>query len=236
MILALFEWLVRALEAQAFLGLIASFIWGVLSILLSPCHLASIPLIVGFIDSQGKVSPFRAFLFSSLFSGGILAAISFIGLVTGLMGRFLGDLGPYTNYFLAAILFFVGLCLLEIINFPLFNFSEQTTYFKNKGFLAALVLGLVFGVVLGPCTFAYMAPMLGLVFKIAATNFVYAFWLILFYALGHCSVIIIAGTFVGFVQQYLKWNEKSQAAVILKKICGVLVIIAAGYFLWLALK
>ena len=32
---------------------------------------------------------------------------------------------------------------------------------KRKGLLAAFVLGLIFGIALGPCTFAYMAPMLG---------------------------------------------------------------------------
>lgn len=235
MILSLFEWLARALEAKAILALSGSFVWGVLSILLSPCHLASIPLIVGFIDGQKKVSTGRAFILASLFSAGILITIGLIGIITGLMGRMLGDIGPYGNYLVAFILFFVGLYLLEIINLPFLNFSAHPR-FKSKGFLASFILGLIFGVAIGPCTFAYMAPMLGLVFKIAAANFIYALALILFYALGHCSVIVLAGTFTGLVQQYLNWNEKSQGAVILKKICGVLVIIGAGYIFWITLK
>jgi cytochrome c-type biogenesis protein len=54
----------------------------------------------------------------------------------------------------------------------------------------------------------------------------------MFYAVGHCSVIILAGTFTGIVQKYLNWNEKSKGAVILKKACGVLVIIGAIYLIW----
>ena len=42
---------------------------------------------------------------------------------------------------------------------------------KAKGLLAALILGLLFGIALGPCTFAYMAPVLGIVFQTAQTNY-----------------------------------------------------------------
>jgi cytochrome c-type biogenesis protein len=231
MIRTLFEWLSKSLESTAAVAFIASFIWGVLSILLSPCHLSSIPLIVGFIDGQGRVPIKRAFLLATLFSTGILITIGIIGAVTGLMGRMLGDIGPYGNYLVAVIMVVVGLYLLEIINIPFLNPSFHTG-FKKKGLFASFLLGLIFGVAIGPCTFAYMAPMLGIVFKIAATNFIYAMALIMFYAVGHCSVIVLAGTFTGMVQKYLNWNEKSKGAVILKKACGVLVIIGAIYLVW----
>ena len=71
----LFENLTHAVESTALIAIAASFIWGVLSILLSPCHLASIPLIVGFIDEQGKISTKRAFWISFLFAAGILITI-----------------------------------------------------------------------------------------------------------------------------------------------------------------
>ena len=74
----LFTQLTRAVESSWFIALAASFIWGVLSILLSPCHLASIPLIVGFIDEQGKISTKRAFWISFLFAAGILITIGIV--------------------------------------------------------------------------------------------------------------------------------------------------------------
>ncbi|MEK6646369.1 MAG: cytochrome c biogenesis protein CcdA [Candidatus Firestonebacteria bacterium] len=227
MIRTIFEWLSYSLQSSALIAVFASFIWGILSILLSPCHLSSIPLIVGFIDGQGKVSVKRAFFLATLFSLGILITIAIIGIITGLMGRMLGDIGSYGNYIVAIILIIVGLYFLEIINIPLsFHFG-----FKKKGLFASFILGLIFGGAIGPCTFAYMMPMLGVVFKVASTNFVYAVSLILFYAIGHCLVIVFAGTFTGVVQQYLNWNEKSKGAVILKKICGVLVIIGGIYLI-----
>jgi cytochrome c-type biogenesis protein len=228
----LFTQLTRAVENAWFIALAASFIWGVLSILLSPCHLASIPLIVGFIDEQGKISTKRAFWISFLFAGGILITIGLVGAITAAAGRMMGDVGRYGNYFVAAIFFLVGLHLLDVIGMP-FSGASQVGM-KRKGALAAFILGLVFGIAIGPCTFAYMAPMLAVTFKVASTNIVYGILLLVSYGIGHCSVIVLAGTFTEFIEHYLNWNEKSKGAVILKKICGVLVLAGGLYMIYTA--
>ena len=227
----LFVWLTQSLGGSAWLALTASFLWGILSILLSPCHLSSIPLIVGFIDGQGIVTRKRAFTLAGLFSVGILLTIALIGLITGLMGRIMGDVGKTGNYFVAIIFFVIGLHLLEVINIPFLGVSNQPKM-KRKGALAAFIIGLLFGVALGPCTFAYMAPMLGIAFRTASTRPIFAVSLVLLYAIGHCSVIVVAGTFTSMVQKYLRWNERSKGAVILKKVCGVLVILGGVYLIW----
>ena len=230
-IIKLFTWLSGTLQSAPHIALFGSFVWGILSIVLSPCHLSSIPLIVGFINGQGKVSVKRAFLISLLFSTGILITIGVIGVLTGIAGRMLGDIGAYGNYFVAAIFFVVGLYLLDIISLPILNSGLNQPAFAKKGLLASFILGLVFGVALGPCTFAYMAPMLGVAFSVAATNLIFAVSLVFAYALGHISVIVFAGTFSEAVQSYLNWNEKSKGAIIIKKICGVLVIFGGIYLL-----
>lgn len=230
MIEKLFTALTHAVQGTPAIALGASFIWGILSIILSPCHLASIPLVVGFIDEQGRVSTKRAFVISTLFSAGILITIGFIGAITAAMGRMMGDVGRYGNYFVAAVFFVVGLHLLGVIPMPWSGPGQVGM--KRKGMFAALILGLVFGVALGPCTFAYMAPMLGITFSLAAKNILYGILLLFMYGIGHCSVIIFAGTFTEVVQHYLNWNEQSKGAVILKKVCGVLVIIGGLYMIY----
>ena len=226
----LFNYLTHAIEGAPLIAVFASIVWGILSILLSPCHLASIPLIVGFINGQGKISTKRAFSISVLFAFGILLSIAVIGVFTAVAGRMLGDVGRFGNYFVAAIFFIVGLHLVGIIPLP-FSGPGQIAM-KRKGMLAAFILGLVFGIALGPCTFAYMAPMLTVAFKLAATNLVYGMLLLLSYGVGHCSVIVFAGTFTEIVQHYLNWSEKSKGALILKKICGVLIILGGVYMLY----
>jgi cytochrome c-type biogenesis protein len=228
----LFTALTRAVEGSPLVAMAAAFVWGVLSILLSPCHLASIPLIVGFIDEQGRISTKRAFLISTLFAVGILMTIGAIGAVTAAAGRMLGDVGRYGNYFVAAIFFIVGLHLLDVIPMPWSGLGQVGM--KRKGMLAAFILGLVFGIALGPCTFAYMAPMLGVTFKMAATDIIYGIILLAVYGVGHCSVIVLAGTCTELLQHYLQWNERSKGAAILKKICGILIILGGLYLIWQA--
>jgi cytochrome c-type biogenesis protein len=228
----LFAKLTNAVEGTPALALAASFVWGILSILLSPCHLASIPLIVGFIDEQGRISTKRAFTISTLFAVGILITIGAIGAITAAAGRMMGDVGRYGNYFVALIFFLVGLHLLDVIPMPWSGPGQVGM--KRRGALAAFILGLVFGIALGPCTFAYMAPMLGVTFKLAATNLPYGVLLLLVYGVGHCSVIVLAGTFTEIVQRYLNWNEKSSGALILKKVCGMLVLIGGLWLIYTA--
>ncbi|MBN1456222.1 MAG: hypothetical protein JW912_00035, partial [Sedimentisphaerales bacterium] len=140
----LFTNLSDAVESTPMIAMGAAFVWGVLSIILSPCHLASIPLIVGFIDEQGKISTKRAFLISTVFAVGILITIGVIGVVTAGAGRIMGDVGRYGNYFVALIFFAVGLHLLGVIPMPWSGPGQVGM--KRKGVLAAFILGLVFGV------------------------------------------------------------------------------------------
>ncbi len=229
--LQLFTNLTHALESNPFIAIAAAFIWGVLSIILSPCHLASIPLIIGFIDEQGRISTRRAFYISTLFAVGILLTIAGIGAITATAGRMMGDVGKYGNYFVALIFFLVGLHLLGVIPMPWS--SPGQIGMKKKGAIAAFVLGLIFGIALGPCTFAYMAPVIGVVLQEASKGrFFYGISLLIIYGIGHCSVIVCAGTCTGLVQRYMNWNEKSNGAIILKKICGILIISGGLYLIY----
>jgi cytochrome c-type biogenesis protein len=232
MLTRVFTTLTHAVEGVPAVALTAALVWGILSILLSPCHLASLPLIVGFIDQQGRIGTRRAFVISLLFAAGILITIAVIGALTAAAGRMLGDVGRWGNYAVAAVFFVVGLYLLDAIRLPLPGAAQPGM--KRKGLLAAFVLGLVFGIALGPCTFAFLAPLLAVTFTVAATNLPYGIFLLLLYGVGHCSVIVLAGTFTEVVQHYLDWNEKSKGAVILKKVCGALVLLGGLYLLYTA--
>ena len=224
----LFTRLSHAVEGAPALALGAAVVWGVLSIVLSPCHLASLPLIVGFISGQGPLSTRRASAIATLFAVGILVTIAAIGALTAAAGRMLGDVGRWGNYGVAAVFFLVGLHLVGVIPMPWSGPGQVNL--RRKGLLAAFVLGLIFGLALGPCTFAYLAPMLAVTFKLAKSAPIYGVLLLLAYGVGHCSVIVLAGTFTEVVQRFLNWNEQSKGLRILKVVCGVLVMLGG---LWL---
>jgi cytochrome c-type biogenesis protein len=229
---SLFETLTTALAGASPVALTAAFAWGVLSILLSPCHLAAIPLIVGFIQGQDSPTQRRALALSSLFALGILATIALIGIITAAAGRLMGDVGAAGNILVAIIFFVVGLSFLDVI--PLNLPAPSSVNPRRRGAWAALLLGLVFGIALGPCTFAYMAPMLAVTFKVAATSAVFGAALLVAYGLGHCLVIALAGASSAWVQRTLDWNAESRTGELIKKTCGVLVILGGLYMLYIA--
>jgi len=226
----LFTWVTKLLYGNPLVGLFGALIWGILSILLSPCHLASIPLIVGFVSQQEKLTTRKAFRISLAFALGILSTIALIGVVTSLLGRMLGDIGRWSNYLVAGIFVLVGLYLLGIIKLDLPGAANAKAH--GKGAWAGFLLGLLFGLALGPCTFAYMAPILAIVLAKSSTSLIYGVPLLLAYGIGHCAVIVFAGTFTRVIENYLHWNENSKVLGLVKKICGILLIVAAVYMVW----
>jgi len=225
---SLFVSLSDALAGTAVVALLAAFAWGVLSIVLSPCHLASIPLIVGILQGGGAVKPGRAAGLSTLFALGILGSIALVGAITAAIGRMLGDLGAWGNYAVAGVFFIFGLHLMDVLPFP--DSWRPAPDQPRRGALGALLLGLVFGVALGPCTFGFMAPVLGVTFGMAKTAPIFAFGVLVLFGLGHCAVISLAGFSSTWVQRWLSWQDKMPGARWLRRTCGVLVL-AAGVWL-----
>lgn len=226
--LEIFTFLSNSLQGSNLLAVFGAFMWGIASILLSPCHLSSIPLIIGFIGGRKDVTLKKAFLLSLLFALGILITIILVGVFTSIAGRMLGDLGSFGNIFLSVFFILFGLILLDVIKMPDFIGIKQPNI-TNKGYFSVFIVGLVFGVGLGPCTFAFMAPMLGIVFEVSSGNFIFGVSLLLAFAVGHSAVIVLAGTFTEVVQKYLNLADTSKTFIIIKKICGVLVIFAGIY-------
>ena len=229
---AVFTWLTTALSEQLSIALVAAAGWGVISIILSPCHLSSIPLVIGYISSQGQEAVKRSYSLSLVFGVGILVTIGLVGAITASAGRMMGDVGVWGNLIVAAVFFVVGLSLMDVISLSWGGFVPRTSF--AHGWKGALLLGLIFGIGLGPCTFAYMAPVLGVVFSVAATSPIQALGLIAAFGAGHCAVIVGAGGSAGTVQRYLNWTDNSRGALWLKRGAGVLVMLSGVYYIYAA--
>lgn len=181
------------------------------------------------LHKQGITTTRRAFYLALLFALGILITIASVGIVTAAVGRMLGDIAGWVDYLIVAIFVRIGLHLIGII--PLPSPGRGLTMGNRKGLAASFLLGLVFGLALGSCTFAYMAPMLAVTLSVSKTNMAYRILLLGPYGVGHCGVIVAAGTSAEIVEHYLKWSSRSKAIEILRKVCGVLVILAGIYLL-----
>lgn len=224
-----------AFGGTAAVALAAAFVWGVLSVALSPCHLSSVPLVVAYMSGATEFpSGRRALGISSAFALGILTSIAVVGGVTAAAGRMLGDVGRVGTWFLAGVFLAVGLNLLGLLPMPAFGGSSAEA--KRRGAAGAALLGLGFGVALGPCTFAFMAPLLALAL---GGNGRGGGWhggaLVAVFGLGHAVAITVAGSSLQSVHRWLGSKGGARAAAVVRAMAGVAVILGGVYFAWTAL-
>ena len=204
------------------------FLWGMISVLFSPCHLASIPLIVGYVGGQDKMlHPRQAGLYSVLFTLGLFLTIAVIGVLCALLGRMLGDVGNYWQILVGIILIWVALGMLGVEKCSL---SGSLLYRLNlKGRFGAFILGLAYGVLSGSCTFGFIAPILAIITvrEQVATGVL----LIILFALGHCLPIVIAGSSTALVRKVIENSAWNGAGTWFRKIAGASIALLGLYFI-----
>jgi cytochrome c-type biogenesis protein len=222
----------EAFAATGAVAMAAAFAWGIFSVVLSPCHLSSVPLVVAYM-SGGAEFPTgrRAAWLSVSFAAGIVTSIAVVGALTAAAGRILGDVGRVGSWLVALVFFAVGLNLLGVLPVP--GFASVTAARGRRGAAGALLLGLTFGVALGPCTFAFMAPLLGIAFQASGSGHAgYGVLLVALYGLGHAATIALAGTSIQAVNRWLGWRRGARAVAAVKAVAGVAVILGGAYFIW----
>lgn len=214
-----------ALSRPGALSFGAALLWGIMSVALSPCHMGSIPLIVGFINNGQKASRARAFRLSLLFALGLLVTLAILGSIAALAGTLFGRVGLIPRLAVALFLVLCGLWLMDVPPLSRISFSSNAAPTK-RGALGALSLGLVYGVILGPCSFAFLAPMLGIVATAGSGNLSFGIGLMVAFAIGHCAAIVAAGTFGDAVRAFLSKRGSGAAATWFKRACGAVVVVA----------
>ena len=208
---------------------LAAFLGGILTAS-NPCVLVMIPLMIGFTagneENRGIVS---SLAFSGVFVIGLSITFTLLGIIAALGGRLLGDVGGYWKYIVALVALVMGVHLLGFFQFS-FSIPINTKFLK-KGMLGSLLLGMLFGVVSTPCA----VPILVLLLTYIAgkgSSLLYGGILLLFYALGHCALILVAGVSMGAAKVLIESKGSKKVSSILRKIGGVLIILVGLYFLF----
>lgn len=208
-------------------AVLGSFLWGMVSVLFSPCHLASIPLMVAYVAGQDKaVDPKQAVGYSAAFSIGLFITIAAVGIACALLGRMLGDVGSYWQVLVGAILLWVALGMLGVEACSVSG--SFLSRFTMKGFLGALVLGLAYGFLSGSCTFGFIAPILAIITiqgEVAA-----GMTMIVLFAIGHCLPIMAAGSSTALVRKLMENSAWHGAGSWFRKGAGVVIGCLGIYF------
>lgn len=218
------QWMTEGMALAA----LGCFAWGMISVLFSPCHLASIPLIVGYVGGQEKmVNPRQAGIYSVLFTLGLFITIALVGIICALLGRMLGDVGSYWQIAVGAILIWVALGMLGVEKCSM---SGSLLYKLNlKGMFGAFVLGLAYGVLSGSCTFGFIAPILAII--TVQEKVVTGMILIILFGIGHCLPIVVAGSSAAMVKKVLENSMWNGAGEWFRKIAGSMVVLLGVYFI-----
>jgi cytochrome c-type biogenesis protein len=210
------------------LAVLGCFLWGGVSILFSPCHLASIPLLVGYVAGQGGlVAGWLAVRYALAFCVGLFVTIAVVGALCTLLGRLLGDVGPYLPLAVGAVLLWVGLDMLGVFRSGLS--CGVLGRLRARGLGGALLLGLVYGVLSGTCTFGFLAPILAIL--TIQGDVPVGLTCITAFAAGHCLPLVAAGACASPVQSWLDHRALRLGAPWLRQGAGGLVALFGLYWL-----
>jgi len=216
------------IQNQGWLAFPACFLGGVISSA-SPCVLAMIPLVIGYVGGYAEGSRKKAVQYSLVFTLGLTITFTILGIIAGAMGKLFGDVGSFWNYVLPPMAILLGLQLLGAFNFIKFNTGIPQRFLpKRKALLGALLMGLFFGIIASPCA----TPVLAVILTFAATkkDIAYSGGLLLAYALGHWVLVLGAGISVGFAQRVLESRGLSNFSSYSKKAGGI-ILIGVGIYL-----
>jgi cytochrome c biogenesis protein CcdA len=196
----------------------------------NPCVLAMIPLMMSFVAGrkEEKLGVLRAFLFSLVFVFGLAITFTALGMIAALAGKMYGDVSGVWNWLVAAVCVVMGLHLMGVVTVPIPSLGGRLQP-KTRGFLGALLLGLLFGVVSAPCA----APILLVLLTYLAGSGSSVAWggtLLLVYALGHSVLILIAGTSMGAARQLIENKNATRVLDVLRRCAGAAIVLVGVYF------
>ncbi len=212
-------------------GLLAALgclLWGMVSVLLSPCHLASIPLIVAYVGGQDELVEGRqAVRYAALFSIGLFITIAAVGVICSLLGRMMGDVGSYWSIAIGLVLLWVAVDMLGFAKCSIP--SSLMARIKVRGAWGALVLGLAYGVLSGSCTFGFIAPILAII--TVQEKIITGLLLITLFGIGHCIPIAVAGSSTATIKKMLASSSFNKGSSLFRKGAGGIIAGLGLYFI-----
>jgi len=210
------------------LAALGSLLWGTVSVVFSPCQIASLPLMVGYVGGQEqRPSPQEGVLLALLYSLGLFLTITVVGVFCALLGRLLGDVGNYWQILVGVLLLWVAWGLRGPA-----ACSNPTRFFARspvKGRGGAFILGLSYGIIAGSCTFGFIAPILALITvqQEMARGTLY----IVSFALGHCLPIALVGSSTALIRRFLEHQWGQEIERLFRTAAALLIALLGLYFI-----
>ncbi|NLP14194.1 MAG: cytochrome c biogenesis protein CcdA [Clostridium sp.] len=222
------ESLSRLISESFWLAPILALIAGVLTSV-SPCSLSTIPLIIGYVGGTGNDNPKKAFRLSLVFACGMAITFTALGTAASLLGKLMGTSGRWWYIALGVLMVLMALQTWEIYNFiPSTYLIDKST---KKGYIGALVAGILGGLFSSPCATPVLVVLLSIVAK--SGSVVWGIVLLLLYSIGNSVLVLITGTSVAFIKKITSSGKYGIFSKILKFVMGTLILLIALYMFYL---
>ena len=225
------ETVLTLLESNSILAFLGAFGAGSITAI-APCSLVSVPLLVGSSvalnkDLEGRKKVLYTYAFAGLFALGVMISFSILGFIVAKFGGFF-SIAPLWAYLIASILsILIGLYAWGI--FGEINKSSMMNYLIKFRLFGGFLIGIIFGLVSTPCA---SAPLIGIISVAADSGYVYAYALILTFALGHSILLLVAGVSVGFTQGLIANKMLTSVSNYLNKGFALVLLGVGTYFAW----
>lgn len=211
-----------------YLLLAASFAGGIIASI-SPCSLAMLPLIIGYVGGYSKETPFRTFLQLNCFILGTAIVFTIIGIACAVTGSvFASAMGGYFMLLVASLLLVMGLKLLGFLDFETPTIIKaMPTNSTNSIFLYPVLLGITFALAGTPCSTPILAGIMA--FAAIGKNMALAILMLFLFALGQGVILIIAGLFTSSLKNMKSISKYTE---ILLKLSGGLLMLVSIFLYW----
>lgn len=207
-----------------FLALIAGILTSV-----TPCSLSSVPLIIGYVGGVGEKNTKKACAYSAVFSLGTAITFVTLGIIATSAGKLMGTSSAVWYIILGVLMVLMALQTWGIFNFiPSVNLQSKS---KKRGFIGAFIAGVLGGVFSSPCSTPVLIALLAIV--AGKGNLLWGILLMLLYSIGHSTLVMIAGTSVGFVQKINSSEKYKTVSTLLKILMGTAILLIGLYMFWL---
>jgi len=228
MINQLLETLSTLIDESFWLAPLLALLAGVLTSV-TPCALSSVPLVIGYVGGTGNKDTKKAFRLSLTFALGMAVTFTVLGTAASLLGKLMGTSSKWWYIALGILMVLMALQTWEVYNFiPSTYLTSKTT---KKGYVGALVAGILGGMFSSPCATPVLVVLLGIVAR--SGNVAWGVLLLLLYSIGHSVLVLVAGTSVGFVKKVTSSGKYGLLSKVLKIAMGGIILLIAFYMFYL---